>query len=126
MNLNERHARVCNALSAFSVPSRKSCSYKVVHIAKKKRRGVSPPPPASLKSGSLYPYAVKFGTTYSSTKFYSDMARKKNQTIHRKGRETPERSKNSERPLSTSTESYRSISPFLKETPKMMIDDPRT
>ncbi|GFW49702.1 hypothetical protein TNCV_358051 [Trichonephila clavipes] len=58
-------------------------------------------------------------------RLYSIMARKKSQTIHWKGGETPDRSKNSERLPSTSTESYRSISPLFEETPKMMIDVPK-
>ncbi|GFU77163.1 hypothetical protein TNCV_1423361 [Trichonephila clavipes] len=48
---------------------------------------------------------------------------RKNQTIHRKGRETPDRSENQERPPSTSTESYRSISPLLEKTSRIMIDE---
>ncbi|GFV89325.1 hypothetical protein TNCV_4151451 [Trichonephila clavipes] len=53
------------------------------------------------------------------------MARKKSQTIQRKGRGTPDRILNPERPPSTSTESFRSISPLIDETTRMMIDKPK-
>ncbi|GFX24997.1 hypothetical protein TNCV_1279331 [Trichonephila clavipes] len=56
------------------------------------------------------------------------MARKQSnqsQTIQRRGRETPDRNDNPERPPSTSTESFRSISPLLEETSRMMTVEPK-
>ncbi|GFS69546.1 hypothetical protein TNCV_3894061 [Trichonephila clavipes] len=53
------------------------------------------------------------------------MARKKSQSIQRRGRGTPDRFYNPERPPSTSTESFRSISPLIDGTTRMMIDEPK-
>ncbi|GFW26941.1 hypothetical protein TNCV_1377811 [Trichonephila clavipes] len=52
------------------------------------------------------------------------MARKKNQSIQRKSRGTPDRFLNPERPPSTSTESFRSIPPLIGGTTRMTIDEP--
>ncbi|GFU47273.1 hypothetical protein TNCV_3742431 [Trichonephila clavipes] len=53
------------------------------------------------------------------------MARKKSQSIQRRGRGTPDRFYNPEKPPSTSTESFRSISPLIDGTTRMMIDEPK-
>ncbi|GFW16339.1 hypothetical protein TNCV_4265041 [Trichonephila clavipes] len=53
------------------------------------------------------------------------MARKKSQSIQRKGRGTPNLTLNPERPPSTWTESFHSISPLIDGTTRMMIDEPK-
>ncbi|GFV26468.1 hypothetical protein TNCV_3361211 [Trichonephila clavipes] len=69
---------------------------------------------------SLYFSPALHTTTFSRL----TMARKKSKSIQRKGQGTPGRILNHERPPSTSTESFRSISPLIDRTTRMTIDEP--